>query len=1087
MIPPNSRPKLVARRGAPLAGLARALLLQAALVSAAHAALEGDFRLERIGTRHGLNAEIVTSIHRDRTGFLWIGTRDGLILYDGYSAKVFDHEITDPASISDNSIRTIYEDREGSLWLGTNTGGLNRYDRASGRFEKYRHDSADSRSISHDSVYAILQDREGALWVGTQSGLNRLDRATGTFDRFMSEPENELTPGHDYVHWIHEDRAGYLWVATVGGGLSRREPATGRFARFRHDPHDPRTVRHDSVFSVLEDATGELWVGTQAGVDRFDRASGSFEHFPAGADDTAGLSYPLVTSLAPGPPGTLYVGTWGGGMHELEIASRTFRTRSGHGSQQSGDPLDRIACLHADDRGAIWAGTWGGGLVRVRPSSSVFETLREGQPPRGLSVGDTISLGVGPDGTLWMGTFGGGLNRRDSRGDIRQLGQQPAPAILAIHVDPDGRAWLGTMMGVARLDPESGETTFFTHDPRRPASLGPGYVAAILRDSDGVLWIGTGEGGLQRLRPDGASFDHFTHAPRDPSTLSDVYVTALYEDRRGALWVGTRSGGLNRCDRLRMSCQRFVVDPGDERAIGHHWVTSLAEDRDGRLWVGTGGGGLNRFEPPTEPGQAGGFSRVTERDGLADDNVMGIASDDDGSLWLSTQAGLTRLDPETGRIVNFGRPDGLLTLEFNPGAVARDAASIYFGTPAGVVVLPAGRPFPESETSTTALTSITTLAGPLVSGGPVADLRRLELPYGEVVSFEFAVLDYDEEDDRYRYAYRFSGVSDDWTDLGSRRQLTFADLRPGRYELTIRGRNARGAWSATQPLELRIVPPFWMTAWFRLAVFGSLALALLLGHRARLSALERRNRELVALQDERERALREARASEEKLQITYGELRSLTRRLEASKEDERKRIARELHDEMGQILSATKINLQILPSLPDAAVRERRIVDSVALVDRMIGQVRALSLDLHPPFLDELGLVLALRGYVEAVGRRSGIDIRVVADVEPERLPEEVEIHAFRLVQESVTNVVRHSGASQATVTVERRPHDLRLSVRDDGRGFAVAETLERATHGQHLGLLGMRERVGSLGGRFEIDSAPGRGTEIRIELSLRH
>jgi hypothetical protein len=133
---------------------------------------------------------VITALHQDRTGFIWIGSRDGLALYDGYSFTRFEHDPSDPFSISGNTIRTIYEDGRGDMWFGTNTGGLNRLDRTTWHFEHFRHDSADPRSISHDSVYAILEDRTGALWVGTQHGLNRLDAGTGTFERFLSDPDN---------------------------------------------------------------------------------------------------------------------------------------------------------------------------------------------------------------------------------------------------------------------------------------------------------------------------------------------------------------------------------------------------------------------------------------------------------------------------------------------------------------------------------------------------------------------------------------------------------------------------------------------------------------------------------------------------------------------------------------------------------------------------------------------------------------------------------------------------------------------------------------------------------------------------------
>ena len=162
---------------------------------------------------------------RTRAGFVWIGSRDGLTLYDGYSFVVFEHDATDPTSFSGNTIRTIYEDRDDNLWFGTNTGGLNRLDRSSLTFEHFRHDSADPRSISHDSVYAVLHDRDGLLWVGTQRGLNRLNTETGEFERFFADPDDPGSLSNDYIMTLLQDRAGRVWIGTLG---RRIEPVASR-------------------------------------------------------------------------------------------------------------------------------------------------------------------------------------------------------------------------------------------------------------------------------------------------------------------------------------------------------------------------------------------------------------------------------------------------------------------------------------------------------------------------------------------------------------------------------------------------------------------------------------------------------------------------------------------------------------------------------------------------------------------------------------------------------------------------------------------------------------------------------------------
>lgn len=1045
-------------------------------------------QIAAVGTDGSRSGEAVTAVLRDHAGFLWLGTREGLYRYDGYGRIRFDHEVGDPDSISDNDIRTIYEDRSGRLWIGTNSGGLELLDRATWTFRHFRHQSDDPTSISHDSVYAILEDHLGQIWVGTQKGLNRLDLESGTFERIHVGPDDPQTPGHEYVYTIYQDEARILWFGTVGGGLDRYDPETGDFRRFRYDAGDPTSLGGDQVFEIAEDADGVLWIATENGLSRYDREGERFRVYRHDSEDPGSLSHSLVSAIAPGPPGTLWVATWGGGLNEFDTRLGIVRQRFGE-NEVGSIGIRRIVRLLAEADGSLWIGTWEHGLQTLRRVPGGMEVLRTVSEGEDVTVHDATSVRETSRGALWVGTWGDGVAIREPGEKRLRSPVEYAPgipndgSILTMFEDSDGSMWSGTMSALLKSGPTAGAARMFRHDPDDPASLGDGYVRAVLRDRDGTLWVGVGGGGLNRLRSDGRSFERLTHDSSDPTSLTEDYVTVLHQDREGTIWVGTRSGGLNAMDPANRTFRGYLPDPDDPTAISHHGVTSILEEPDGTVWIGTSGGGFNRLVRDGSGDVS--FESHTEVDGLIDDNVMGLALDDDGSLWITTRRGLSRFDPESGAFVNYDADDGLPSSAFNPGAVAAGTGRLYFGTPAGVVSIRRGTSYPERLESPTVLTSIRSLAGTIPTDAPVWRLRNLEVPYGEVLSFEFAVLDFRDQA-RHRYSYRLEGMWDDWIDLGPRREITFTDLDPGTYTLTIRGRNGHGVWSAAEaPLTIRVVPPFWMTAWFRFLVAAGVIAAVIGGHRIRTAALERRNRELVALQDQRESALEDLRRSQDALNAAYGRLRRLTRRLEAAKEDERKRIARELHDEMGQALTAAKINLQLLSGAPDEDARAKRITDTVGLVDRMIHHVRALSLDLRPPLLDELGLSAALNAYLEAQSRRSGVRIDVDEDPLPTGLSPEVEITAFRAIQEAVTNVLRHAHARSIEVAVRAEPGWMGLIVRDDGDGFDVAEIMERAIRGNHLGLLGIRERVESLGGVVEIDSAPGDGTKIRVRVPL--
>jgi len=1071
--------------------------LLALLLTAAPGAGAAAPRQHGIGREGGAIPDVVTALCRDHTGLLWVGSRDGLLLYDGQTVRVFEHDASDPASISDNAVRAIHEDREGDLWIGTNSGGLNRLDRAGWRFERLRHDPADLETLSHDSVYAIQEDGDGALWVGTQRGLNRRDPKTGRFERFIADPAGVATGalGNDYILAIHRDGRGRMWFGTLGGGLYRWEPGAGAFTAFRHDPGNPRSLADDGVTAILDDPAGALWVGTVNGLDRMDPEDGSFRHSTGGADRPGTAGVPLVKALAPGRPGRMWVGTHTVGLYEVDLATGVLGPWPGDRDDCLPLGSSQIETLLGDGGGALWVATWGGGLRRLSASALVLcSEARSAALPAGLTRDAVTGIMADARGRVWFGTEAGDLVRVDTRGGARQ-GERSRPlpgaySIFGMTEDGAGRLWCGTSRGLLRLSVAAGAAVApgaagavgapaadaavmeLRHDPADPSSIGPGYVRVVMIDRQGRIWIGTGEGGVQRLDADGRVVERLARNPADPHSLSDNYVTAIHEDAGGTLWVGTRSGGLNALDPDHGSFARFAPDPDDPASLGHHCVTFLHEDRAGRLWVGTAGGGLNLVER-----RAGGtprFRRFTEDDGLVDNDVMAILEDDDGSLWLATRHGLARFDPSTAEFLGLHASDGLPTEEFEAGVAGRDRDRLYFSTIKGPIAIPAGTPLPARVPSPLIVRSIRTPDGEVRGDRPAWNLDHLDVPYGAWLAIELAVLDYAAEP-RHRYAYRLEG---DWVDLGTVRTITFTGLRPGQYPFAARGRNTEGVWSAPTPdLRLRVVPPFWLTGWFRAAALLAVIGLAFVGHRARLLAVERRNRALVTLHEQRERAQRELTAA-------YERLRLLTGRLEAAKEDERRHIARELHDELGPSLTAVIINLQLLLRGAAAPGAASRIRDAIAIVDRLVQRVRDLSLDLRPPLLDELGLPAALRGYLEVQAERAGLEIPVEIGSAVEGLPPAIEIHAFRVVQEAVTNAVRHAAASRIAVGVERRDGGLLLEVRDDGRGFDVTKAME-STAGKALGLLGMHERIRSLGGTIAIDSAPARGTVVRARIPL--
>lgn len=1033
-----------------------------------------------IGVDRGLEGRAITDVLVDRDGFVWATSREGLYRYDGYQAERFLPDANDPFAISDSDLRALFQSADGSLWVSANTGGLNRLDPETGRFEVFRHDEQDPASLSYDSVYTVIEDRSGGIWAATQFGLNRLDRASGQFTVFRHDPADPGSLAHDYVYDLALADDGSVWAATIGGGLSRWRETTGGLERIDLARATGDT-RHNDAFAVLQGKDGQIWVGTRGGLLRVDPDSAAVE-VAAEADDGLG-----ITSLAEGPAGDIWMGTLSRGVLVFEPQSGRLHAVNaaslGSAGQLPAVPQLRITFLGE----RLLVGTWGGGLFLGDRSEARFRLIEASD--RGLQYHDVTSLNFDTERQhLWVGSFGGGLQAYDPRRQKfidapRQ--QQPfiESGIMAIAELGDGRLFAGDTIGLWELD-WPGQAQLHRAESGKRGRIGAGYVTSLLA-ADGWLWIGTGGSGLYRLDDSTGTFVKFS-TNRAPPEADDKagkgprdFVTALLAPAGGRLWVGTRSGGLVLCSIQPWSCPQHLTGSGPAPRLAHDNVTALLQDSRGRMWIGTDGGGLH-LATVDSAGLITGLRYWNEQDGLISASVLGMLEDDDGSLWILTRRGLSRMDPDGERFVNYTERNGLGVVSFNARAVARDEKRLYFGALGGLVETAAGQPLPSQRLSPLGITRLRRTGDP--DSAPTLQAHGARFNYGEPVTLQFAVLDYEEAP--HDYAYRPSG-SADWISLESQRDLTLFGLSPGSHSFEIRGRDRLGLWTEPLQVDFEVVPPYWMTRWFRALLLALLALLLLGAHRYRTHRLRTQFLRLQKLQGEREEALQETERRRAELDEAYRGLVHLTRQLESVKEEERQHLARELHDELGQSLTAAKIELQVLRQHMGESGHHVQLDQAVNNFDEMISQVRSLSLSLRPPLLQEAGLVAALEHLLSDLADRSGVDIEFVpaADVSDGSGP--APKAAFRVVQEAVINALHHARARHVNVHLDVRGGGISVEVRDDGIGFDPEEARRSASSGEHLGLLGMGERVRAAGGTLEVDAAPGDGCRIRAWIPL--
>ncbi|MEM9690107.1 MAG: two-component regulator propeller domain-containing protein [Pseudomonadota bacterium] len=822
-------------------------------------------RFEQLSLRDGLSQVAVVTMLQDADGFLWFGTENGLNRYDGYEFVHYKADRGNPDALRNDFIYSLAEAPDGAIWVSTKGGGVARFDKKAGTFQSFRHDPDDARTLSGDNVRTLLVDSDGAVWAGVRNGgLNRID-TSGDVQRFP------LIEGRTAsVHALYEASDGSLWVG-ADEGLFRIDRDSGDTQAYRHDSRNPNTLSSDRIRSILVDRQGTLWVGTlDGGLNRLDSESGDFSHF-RNSESAQSLSSDRVTSILEDRDGRLWIGTSRG--LNLHIGGTDRFVRFNHDASDRGSlSNDAISSMLQDRSGLLWIGTLAAGVNKWNPRSWALGLQESEQIAASADAKPIVTALTTSEDTLWIGTFGEGLVARDRSSDAlthyRHNPDNPRSIsddrVMSVLRASNGAIWAGTMRGgLNRLNPETGAATTYRNDPNDDTSLSANGVMTVFEDSEQTIWVGTFGGGISVYNSATDSFSRIGVANDVQPGLSSPRVTAFAEDSHGNLWIGTDGGGLNLYMRDSGLVYAYRFDQNDPRSLSSDTIYSLHVDSLDRVWVGTRDAGLDRVVGSSVRPDAIRFTNVDQNDGLSNDVVNGIQSDASGRLWLSTNYGITQVDPSTGTFRQLHRDDGLQGEEFNFGAHHRsDDGTLFFGGLQGYNEFK-----PERLPASAAIPPVV-LTGFFLGGGgkqPVPDTGVLDLDYqDDNISFEFAALDFASPQNN-RYQYKLEGFDKDWIDLGNRRRVTYTDLDDGAYVLRVKGASADGVWNhAGVALPITVAPAPWLSWWAYLGYVAAavqVCLFLWLGHRRKIRREEEYSERLEREVNERTNEL--AQRSEE--------------------------------------------------------------------------------------------------------------------------------------------------------------------------------------------------------------------------------
>ncbi len=1054
----------------------------------------------------------ITSLCQDKNGFLWIGTLNGLVRYDGYQCVLYNKNPRDEHSLSHNYVTDILEDKQGRLWIATMGGGVNLYDPEVDGFKRFMHVPGDTNSLAGNLVFCIFEDRDERLWFGgpPQTGLNRYDPETQKFHHYFAATkdggkahENGLYPGSG-VWKIVQDQSGALWMA-ADFALTRFDPDKERFKHYVLSDVERR------LNALLLDDSGILWAGGTTGLYRFTPESGAYLTYLPGTDLN-------VDSLLLNPAGKLLVGSHGQGLYFFDPAKGDFTSHYQHRpSDTYGISGHNVTALLVDKAGNAWVGT-DRGLDLLNPWQVQFPFYGHAPSDTSSMSGDHISAVTGDaDGTVWT-AIDQTLNQLDpSDGNVTRhpldwSSLDDNGTISGCYADPAGNVWFG-LVEDAKLYcylPATGQIESFSpfgdSDPSGP----PPQITSFLADGATGFYYGLDHHGLFRFDTEKKQFTTFPmpdfgHVSNTPDGLADTRVQVLARDGAGNIWIGSEGGIISRYDPKNNRFEHFFPNPGKQDSLPGDWIEDLYVDASGIVWAATHHG-LLRFDP-----SSGAHRNYLVKDGLPSHLVFSIEPDASGRLWLGTQYGLAVYDPATDKIISYGQGDGLAVSTFSPRVSWKNQAGrLFFGGDGGLLSFAPESVKISSFQPPVVLTDLTLFNRP-VSVGPDSILQRsvwltreLTLQHQQNdLTFTFAALSY-LEPHKNKYKYRLEGFDKDWNNTGpNRHYATYTGLEPGSYVFRVQGTNNDAFWSDKEvSLHLTILPPWWKTLWFRFLSVFLVASLLFSAHRLRIRGLKQREAELEQKVDERTAQLRQ----------TQGELRKAKDAAESASEAKSSFLANMSH-ELRTPLNAIIGFSQIMRRNKELPSGER---DNLGIILRsgehlltLINQILDLSkieagrITLNETECNLRQLFSDAKDMFLFKAKDKGLELLIHT---PDAFPVRIRTDTLKLRQiliNLLNNAVKFTKTGhvalrlQVNNSTEANKALLEFSVEDTGPGiapedlealfeaFTQTETGRSAKEGTGLGLTISRKFVELLGGQLRVESEPGKGSRFFFELPV--
>lgn len=1018
----------------------------------------GNLLFENMTEGTGFSNCKTMSIFQDAKGFIWFGGSQGLLRFDGYNFKPFYFDIYGERN-NYFFVNCIAETSPGKILFSTVGYPLIEFDIENEIFRDIK------ISQDNEQLYpmSIIGDCHENLWIGSQQGLNILNLRDGNISKYRkSEEFNRETVNCNYITSLHfEEETDHIIIGTAGGGINIYNVKTGYFAFLTADEKSENSPDSNKINCIFKDSYSNFWFGTNKGLNKYNYKNGNFVKVNINDHIENHFSEYVINTICEDSNGMIWLGTRKSGLIYFDPHKNEFKSFLHNKNNNQGICHNDILTLFTDKTNNIWIGTDYGGIGKTDMEQKKFKTISYDSFDN-LNISNSVVTSIYSESekSIWLGNYGGGLIecQRNNNKDfelfsIKELEDKNISSI--VKGNGDNLIITGGGFGVCCFNLIDRKVKFM--DPEiLKEYVGLTYIYVCCQSFDkenkDFVWLGTGNGGIIKFD---LKEEKIINVVKIRKILRNKTINCMHTDTKGVLWIGTNESGLYKYNEKIDEVQNFLLNINNSR----NSISTIEEDSNYNIWVGSGYDGIHVIE-----NNSSDLREISLGDKFLP-HVFGILFEDKNICWVAN-IGLLRFDLVKKSLDKFLKSDGLWRDEFieNSNFLSPEG-TMYFGSVGGITYFNPEDITTNNHIPNIALTDFQIFYESVIPGTEnpfikksISYTKEITLTYKEsVITFEFAALIYNNPK-KNEYAYKMEGFDEDWVYCGTRRTATYTNLNPGEYTFRVKGSNNDGLWNEEgTSIKITITPPWYKTIIFKGLVGLSLIGSIGSFYRKRIHKLYK----------------------EKKQQEDF------TKKLIESQENERKRVAAELHDSLGQDLLIIKNKLLMNIKKTDDENYKEQLQEISELTSFTLDDVREISYNLRPYELDRLGLTKTITSMIGRANSSTNINFTGIIDDIDRLFSTETETNIYRIIQECLNNVIKHSKAKEVIVNILKKENEIRINISDEGIGFDIRK-FKQNTNRNGFGLKGIEERVRMLNGEFNIDSAAGKGTVLNIQLTVR-